>query len=107
MPICITGMHRSGTSMVARLLHASGLHLGAESDLMAPQPDNPDGFCEHLKFLAINEDRLNGQGGGWDYPPAPEFLAYEGACGLLRHRAEALVHEFEGHEPWGWKDPRN
>jgi hypothetical protein len=31
-PIAITGMHRSGTSMVTRALHDSGLHLiGSEA----------------------------------------------------------------------------
>ena len=45
-PICIAGAHRSGTSMVMRLLHECGLYLGAESDLMPAQADNPDGFWE-------------------------------------------------------------
>ena len=27
VPIAITGMHRSGTSMITRALHDSGLHL--------------------------------------------------------------------------------
>jgi hypothetical protein len=38
--ICIAGAHRSGTSLVTRLLHCCGLELGPESDLMPPQADN-------------------------------------------------------------------
>ena len=36
MPLCVTGMHRSGTSMVARLLNVCGLDLGPEADLLPP-----------------------------------------------------------------------
>jgi len=42
--ICIAGAHRSGTSMLTRLLHACGLYLGEKSALMPAQADNPDGF---------------------------------------------------------------
>jgi hypothetical protein len=36
LPVAIVGMHRSGTSMVAKLLQQAGLNLGAEADLMPP-----------------------------------------------------------------------
>ena len=35
MPICIAGMHRAGTSMVARLLEGCGLDLGGPPDVAA------------------------------------------------------------------------
>ena len=70
-PICIAGAHRSGTSMVMRLLHECGLYLGAESDLMPAQADNPDGFWEHLRFVKLNDEILNSLGGAWDLPPKP------------------------------------
>lgn len=47
MPVCIAGFHRAGTSMVARLLARSGVYLGPEEDLLAPAPDNPEGFWEN------------------------------------------------------------
>ena len=72
---CITGAHRSGTSMVARLLHACGLDLGPESDLMPPAPDNPDGFWENLSFVAMNDELLNELGGAWDWPPRSRRFA--------------------------------
>ena len=55
--------------MLTRLLHACGLYLGPESALMPPQADNPEGFWEHLGFVAINDELLNGLGGAWDLPP--------------------------------------
>src|SRR5262245_37878566 len=57
-PICVTGMHRSGTSMVTHLLHVCGLHLGDESLLKAAADDNPEGFWEHEEFVGINDELL-------------------------------------------------
>ena len=108
MPICIAGMHRSGTSMVARVLHIAGLYLGREEDLKGPSEHNRDGFWEHRKFVELNEEILNELGGGWDCPP-PFPDRWTEAEGLLRlkEKAEALLEEFADREPWGWKDPRN
>jgi hypothetical protein len=108
MPICIAGMHRSGTSMVARVLHTAGLYLGREEDLKGPSEHNRDGFWEHRKFVELNEEILNELGGGWDCPP-PFPDRWTEAEGLLRLKvkAEALLEEFADREPWGWKDPRN
>ena len=50
-PVAIVGMHRSGTSMVAKLLQQAGLFLGEEADLMPPAEENPEGFFEHLGFV--------------------------------------------------------
>ena len=44
MSVCITGMHRSGTSMVAKLLHESGVYLGSDIDLMPADAHNADGY---------------------------------------------------------------
>jgi len=107
-PVCIGGMHRSGTSMVAKLLHGCGLYLGLEQDLMPPASYNPGGFWENLKFVEINETILNEFGGAWDCPPPmPDGWELQEEVLDQGARAEALLQEFTGHEPWGWKDPRN
>src|SRR5688572_29592847 len=107
-PACVAGMHRSGTSMVARLLKLAGLYLGEEADLMRASSDNPDGFWEHLGFVTINDELLTEHGGGWDFPVAiPEPPANEERLALVRNKALSLVAQFDGHQPWGWKDPRN
>src|SRR6185436_20274791 len=67
--ICIAGAHRSGTSMLTRLLHQCGLELGPEKDLMPARPDNPDGFWENLRFVDLNDEALNVMGAAWDLPP--------------------------------------
>jgi hypothetical protein len=109
MPLCITGMHRSGTSMVARLLNLCGLYLGRDEDLLPAAPDNPEGFWENRHFLRLNDALLGRAGGAWDCPPPPPAGGWETgvAFGRLRRRARKLVDRFRGREPWGWKDPRN
>lgn len=108
MPISIAGMHRSGTSMVTRILNAAGLYLGPHSDLMPPRAENPEGYWENARFVALNDGILEALGGAWDLPPAfpPRWAEFASVPELLE-RARALVREFEGREPWGWKDPRN
>ena len=105
--ICIAGAHRSGTSMVTRLLHRCGLELGPESDLMPPQADNPEGFWEHLGFVTLNEELLNELGGAWDLPPNADENFTQARLDPLRMKARLLIEGFDSARVWGWKDPRN
>src|SRR5580765_3890389 len=73
--ICIAGAHRSGTSMLARLMYSCGLDLGPQQDLMPAARDNPEGFWENLHFVRLNDEILNTSGGAWDLPP-PEDQSY-------------------------------
>lgn len=100
--ICVAGMPRSGTSLITQLLHRCGLHLGPPEQLMPASANNPDGYWENLRFVQLNERLLAANGGTWFAPPAtlrptPQIAA----------EAKSIVAQFEGQEPWGWKDPRN
>ena len=111
MIVCIGGMHRSGTSMVANMLRLCGLHLGAETDMLPPGLDNPEGFWESVKFRNLNDEILAALGGKYDAPPQlPKGWEEREELGPLREKAEAILRELavdglDGH--WGWKDPRN
>ena len=106
MPICIAGMHRAGTSMVARLLEGCGLDLGGAANFAPPAPDNRDGYWEDLRFLALNERILDRFQGAWDHPPAfPKGWEASAQVEPELRDASALVQTRS--EPWGWKDPRN
>jgi len=107
MPVCIAGMHRSGTSMVTMLLHRSGLYLGPESDFHAPGPANPEGNWENRRILKLNQRILHRLGGGWDYPPPAPTNWTTGSLAPVQVEAETLLQHFIDREPWGWKDPRN
>ena len=107
MPVCITGMHRSGTSMVAKMLNSCGLCLGAESALVAPSRDNPNGYWENKDFVSLNNGILSEFGSSWDYPRRlPDGWESDQKMVPYRARVEVLLQGLKGHEPWGWKDPR-
>lgn len=106
--VCIAGMHRSGTSMVARLLNLCGFYLGEEKDLLPASDENPEGFWENLAFLEINEEILAHLQAGWDFP-VPMQAGWESRPDLqpLRLQAVQLIQQFTPHDRWAWKDPRN
>src|SRR5438477_7506691 len=90
MPVCIAGMHRSGTSMVTRMLALCGLDLGPDAELLPPAADNPDGFFENMRFAALNQLALAALGGRWDAPPTPPG-DWSRHPALRRHRMEATT----------------
>ncbi|HMF16872.1 MAG TPA: sulfotransferase, partial [Gemmataceae bacterium] len=102
-------MHRSGTSLITRLVNLLGVSLGPVEHLMKPLPDNPKGFWENQLLTDMNDEILSRLGGGLYHPP--EFYSgWENAATLadLRQRARALLNEdFGVAKLWGWKDPRN
>ena len=68
-PIIITGMHRSGTSLVASLLQEAGLSIGER--LLGPSAGNRKGHFEDVDFVELHEDILadNGASLYWDGLP--------------------------------------
>jgi hypothetical protein len=107
-PICVTGMHRSGTSLVARLLDLLGADLGSPAQMVLPDPGNPTGFWEHAGFVLINNEILRRFGGSWDEPPRWE-TGWETSPildDLLEQGRHMIAHDFAGRARWAWKDPR-
>ena len=104
---CITGMHRSGTSLVARLLHECGIALGPERELKKRAADNLDGYFENRSFVRLNDTIINQFGGKWNQPPSfPPGWEFSPEASAFLERAEKLVSQFS-HDGWGWKDPRS
>jgi GT2 family glycosyltransferase len=93
--------------MLTRLLQTCGLYLGPEDELMPAQADNPDGFWEHLGFVALNDELLNALGGAWDLPPSRNENVAQAGLDPLRMKAQLLIERFNSAGVWGWKDPRN
>lgn len=106
MAIAVVGMHRSGTSLVARLLNLAGVDLGPKDHLMAPAKDNEDGFWEDLRFVKLNERILNAVGGDWDVLPPAGAAGASQALEPMRAAAEKLIASARSNDDWGWKDPR-
>jgi hypothetical protein len=104
----IVGMHRSGTSTVARILNLLGASLGPESDLMPAKVDNPAGFWESLSVTQLHDDLLYELGGRWDRPPLLE-QGWESRTSLqpsLERIRTILGSHFAMQDIAAWKDPR-
>ncbi|MBW3659786.1 MAG: glycosyltransferase, partial [Actinobacteria bacterium] len=106
--VVVTGMHRSGTSLVTRVLNLLGVELGPESAMMAATADNPRGYWEAEVLTDLNNDIIEYLGGRWHRLPAfPD--GWEDAPELepFRRRARAAVDELFGDaDIGGFKDPR-
>lgn len=107
----VLGMHRSGTSMLCRMLRTLGLELGGP--LQGPAPDNPLGFWEHRFFQAVNMRLLQAAGcqrDGFDSPARLRAASAGVQQGLPKAMAgpvgELVAKSFQGG-PWGFKDPRS
>ena len=63
----ITGMHRSGTSLVARLFYEAGADMGNPETFYRPDKWNPEGYFEQPDIHAINMPLINGPWGRFAY----------------------------------------
>jgi hypothetical protein len=99
--IIITGMHRSGTSLVSSLLQHAGVHVGER--LIAANAANPCGYFEDVDFYEFHEELLHSRGQTYLYL-ASDF-SFEPTL-IESARAAELVKDRAGRSVWGWKDPR-
>lgn len=99
--LLVLGMHRSGTSAVAGLLHALGLDPGPVTTLIAADEFNQDGYWEQRPVVQLNDDLLRARRGFASAPPRRERSPVPASAS---ERISALVSRFE--RPWFVKDPR-
>lgn len=100
-------MHRSGTSLVTRLLEIAGAYVGTEESLMAANEWNETGFWEDMRFANINARLLEAfDGWCWDPPAFPEGWLDDERARPFYTEAEDLLAGFAPHPRWALKDPR-
>jgi hypothetical protein len=106
--VCVLGMHRSGTSLVAGLMRQLGIDLGPDEELLPPDSNNPSGYFELRELVHLNNDILAQYGGSWSEPPhLPSGWEDSEELAPLRERARRLLtRRFAASPQWGWKDPR-
>ncbi len=63
----ITGMHRSASSLVSRLLSEAGADFGPTKTMYQADQWNPDGYFEQVEFHEINLPLVNGPWGNLSY----------------------------------------
>jgi hypothetical protein len=113
--MCLIGMHRSGTSLAARILSLLGVSLGSPEGLLPPGPDNPAGYWENKSIQEFDDELLAALGGAWDHPPVLEAGWYaDPDLDPQRERARHILDadfSLDGTSAaaarWiGFKDPR-
>ena len=107
--ILVLGMHRSGTSALARVLGLMGAWIGDDDELLPPHPtDNPTGYWERADVVHSHEDFLAEVGHGWDRIAGFDWPQLKvSARNELDARLRSIVASFHhGDRPWLLKDPR-
>ena len=105
--VLLAGMHRSGTSLVTRLLSLVGCDL--PTTLMPPVPDNNEtGFWESQPVADLNDEILASAGSRWnDWRTFNPDWYGSPVAGQFRERAQAILHEQVGDSRlFVLKDPR-
>lgn len=104
--VLLLGMHRSGTSAIARGLAALGVYVGTE--FLEAQPENPTGYWEDKGIVEINERVLTALGLRWDSTEAIDASAFDDRRlrALRRKATQYCARTFDARPIWGFKDPR-
>ena len=107
-PIIVLGAPRSGTSLIAGVLHSRAIAMG--SDLLKPDSGNPHGYFEDIDFIDFHRQLLARTAASvgrvfedstmreqaFDFEPTPADIT----------TAKALIEQRSELSSWGWKDPR-
>jgi len=100
-PVIVLGMHHSGTSILAEILHRSGVFMQANMR-----------HHESKFFVEINDELVLGGGANWAKLPIMPVAELMSKLEAVRHRVEKkglqkyLEAGYDGVSRWGFKDPR-
>ena len=97
----VLGCHKSGTSLIAEILHRSGIAM-VEGEVGETDYDRGD-FFERLDWVYLNQDIL---GFGNPVPISrrpPAYAPRMPRAADIDQKIEACEKQ---HESWGFKDPR-
>ena len=100
MQLIVLGMHRSGTSVLARILNMMGAYFGPEGVSMGPTKSNPKGYWERQDVMQLNEFILHSADCYWDkiadlkINKLPDTVLEE-----FKTRASRIVLEMDAHRP--------
>jgi len=102
MIILVMGMHRSGTSALAGMLHSGGIFMGDQ--LVGQSRNNPKGHFEDRYLLSLDNQILGFFGGSWRN--VPENMEYKNLPLQISAKMVGLHKSYEDKKIRGWKDPR-
>ena len=114
-PIIITGIHRSGTTLLSKIFENNKVFFGAKKDL-----NN-----EALFFQNLNKWLLSSYGISWENPKYIDFELNKNRFDMILFKLQKILNSrlnfrylglkslvlekklLEIDFDWGWKDPRN
>lgn len=104
--IVVLGMHRSGTSALARVISLLGATL--PQNLMSATEANPLGYFESQTIFELHEELLRSSGTSWSdlAPFPPDWLDSPVAEEWIERLASAVSQEFGQSPLFVLKDPR-
>ena len=104
--IVIAGMHRSGTSLAARIFQGFGVNIG--NNLISANEENPldnkYGYFEDVDFENFQSNALKERGYHFLNVPSGKIKLTD----LEKKEARKILSEkkSDNKNVWGWKDPR-
>ena len=105
-PIIVLGVERSGTSVVAEMLHRWGAYAGPSEMLHKADAHAPRGYWEYLPLWDLLAELGEFDAGAtwWD-SDFQRRMAKKAADPVYRKKATELMAKMHKGAPWFWKDP--
>ncbi len=94
--LLLTGMHRSGTSITARLFFEAGADMGDPETFYPGDRWNPDGYFEQPEFHSINMPLINGLWGKLSYFSLPSEKTILNRAGRFSELIPLIAEKYKG-----------
>ena len=104
--LCITSMHRSGTSLLASWIEHCGLNIH-NGNVMGAHVGNPKGHFEDEDFVDLHSSAILSE-----YPSSKNWQVFVDTFltfsdGHLSMAKKLVSERNKKFNNWGWKDPRS
>ena len=105
-PIIVLGVERSGTSVVAEMLHRWGAYAGPPEKLHQADVHAPRGYWEFLPLwdLLAKLGEFDAGATWWDLD-FQQRIEKKTTDPAFKKKATDLMAEMDKGAPWFWKDP--
>lgn len=104
MIFVVLGMHKSGTTMLARALHESGIPMGQD---FSPGVEYAKAKYEARWVQEINDEILGASRQELSLRVTSELLPENGIEEVIKEKMESGIDYAQARHPdWGFKDPR-